>query len=106
VARSYKDVESLIAAMAVGGAICKDVSFDYGGTVPGALSPSAECGISTVLVVFRDHASAVAYAGKQITVGKAVGIPAAEVVGPNWTVNTVPRFARKVVKAVGGQIMH
>jgi hypothetical protein len=34
-----------------------------------------------------------------LSVGKSIGSPTAEVVGPNWTVNTVPGFAPKVVTA-------
>jgi hypothetical protein len=44
-------------------------------------------------VVFTDHASALAYANDMIGVGQTTSTPAAEVVGPNWTVNTVPAFA-------------
>ena len=40
-----------------------------------------------------------------ISVGQTASTPAAEVVGPNWTVNTSPAFAPKVVKAVGGQLI-
>ena len=34
-----------------------------------------------------------------LSVGKSISSPTAEVVGPNWTVNTVPGFAPKVVTA-------
>lgn len=108
-ANSYPDVQSLIAAMAVGGAPCSDVSLNSGSTVSGALSTYAECsgGSSgdTAIVMFKDHASAVAYAGRMLSTGQSLGDPTAEVVGPDWTVNTVPVFADKVVKAVGGQLM-
>ncbi|HEY6788038.1 MAG TPA: hypothetical protein VI365_12075 [Trebonia sp.] len=59
----------------------------------------------TVIVVFTDHASAIAYASDMIRVGQLTGSPAAEVVGPNWVVNTGPGFAGKVIKAVGGQLI-
>lgn len=109
VAQSYPDVQSLIAAMAVHGAVCSDVSINTGSTVGGALSTYAECsGVSsgdTAIVMFTDHASALAYANNMLSTGEGLGDPTAEVVGPNWTVNTVPAFADKVVKAVGGQLM-
>ena len=108
-ANSYPDVQSLIAAMAVGGALCSDVSLSSGSTVSGALSRYAGCSGSssgdTAIVMFKDHASAVAYAGRMLSTGQSLGDPTAEVVGPDWTVNTVPAFADKVVKAVGGQLM-
>jgi hypothetical protein len=108
-ANSYPDVQSLIAAMAVAGAPCSDVSLSSGSTESGALSTYAECSGSssgdTAIVIFKDHASAAAYAGRMLSVGQSLGDPAAEVVGPDWTVNTVPAFADKVVKAVGGQLM-
>jgi hypothetical protein len=95
--------------MAVGGALCSDVSLGSGSTVSGALSTYAECSGSssgdTAIVMFKDHASAVAYAGRMLSVGQSLGDPTAEVVGPDWTVNTVPAFADRVVKAVGGQLM-
>jgi hypothetical protein len=50
-------------------------------------------------VVFTDHASAVAYANSMLSIGKSISSPTAEVVGPNWTVNTAPGFAPKVVMA-------
>ncbi len=109
VAPSYPDVQSLIAAMAVHGAVCSNVSFDTGGAVSGALNPYADCsGISsgdTAIVIFKDHVSAVAYANNMLSTGEGLGDPTAEVVGPNWTVNTVPVFADKVVNAVGGQLI-
>lgn len=108
-AQSYPDVESLIAAMAVHGAVCSDASINTGSTVSGALSTYAECsGASsgdTAIVMFTDHASALAYANNMIRTGAGLGNPTAEVVGPDWTVNTVPAFADKVVTAVGGQLI-
>ena len=108
-AQSYPDVESLIAAMAVHGAVCSDTSINTGSAVSGALSTYAECsGASsgdTAIVMFTDHASALAYANNMLRTGAGLGDPTAEVVGPDWTVNTVPTFADKVVKAVGGQLI-
>ena len=72
-ANSYADVQSLIAAMAVHGAVCSDVSINTGSTVGGALSTYAGCsGVSsgdTAIVMFTDHASAVAYAGNMLSTG-------------------------------------
>jgi len=106
-ARSYADVESLLAAMAQNGAMCTDVKASAS-TVDGALTGADCSGASsgdTVVVVFKDHTSAVVYANRMLNVGQTLGTPTAEVVGPNWTVNTVPVFAAKVVNAIGGQLM-
>lgn len=109
VAQSYKDAASLLAAMAVHGATCSGASFNSGGVVPGEVNPYVECtGITsgdTSVLMFTDHASALAYGNDMLNVGLSIGPAAAEVVGPNWTVNTVPAFARKVVSAVGGQLI-
>ena len=106
-AHSYPDVESLVAAMAVHGAVCGNVKF-FPSTMPGGLSPHVGCdGISagdTSVVVFTGHASAVAFARQMIQVSASLG-PVAEVVGPDWVVNTVPAFARRVMRAVGGQLL-
>ena len=108
VAHSYPDVQSLIAAMAVHGAVCSDVSINTGNRRRSAQHPYAGCsGVSsgdTAIVMFTDHASALAYANNMLSTGEGLGDPTAEVVGP-WTVNTVPVFADKVVKAVGGQLI-
>jgi hypothetical protein len=107
----FKDVESLIAAMAVHGAPCSAVSFLDGGAVPGSINPYVQCsGASqddTTVSMFTSHASALTYARSNITsgLGTCLPYPAAEVVGPNWVVNTVPAFAKKVVHAVGGQVI-
>jgi hypothetical protein len=109
-AQSYPSTASLLAAMAAHGATCSGVSFISGGTIAGEVNPFAECsGTSdgdTGVTVFTDHASALAYANSMISpsVANSLG-PTAEVVGPNWTVNTVPAFAAKVVSAVGGQLI-
>jgi hypothetical protein len=109
-ARSYPDVQSLLAAMAQHGAACSNVSIKTGSTVGGALNTFAECsGTSsgdTAIVIFTDHASAVDYANSMLNLSAEQSLgPAAEVVGPDWTVNTSPAFAAKVVKAVGGQLI-
>jgi hypothetical protein len=77
--------------------------------VPGSINPYVDCsGASnsdTVVNTFTDHASALAYAHWMLAVGNSLGMPTAEVVGPNWVVNAVPLFARKVVQAGGGQLI-
>jgi hypothetical protein len=104
---SYRDVESLVAAMAVHGAVCGNVQFTSS-TMPGGLSPHVGCdGISsgdTSVVVFTDHGSALTFARNLIQSDSSLG-PMAEVVGPDWVVNTVPAFARQVMHAVGGQLL-
>lgn len=94
--------------MAVGAAICRNVQFVTGSTVAGAVDPSVQCdGASqgdTSIVVFRDHTSAEAFAGKMLALGKALGERQAEVIGPDWVVNTSPAFARKIVVVVGGRL--
>jgi hypothetical protein len=56
--------------------------------------------------VFDNHADALSYAHDMINVADSDGLgPAVEVVGPNWTVNTSPAFAAKVIKTVGGQLV-
>jgi hypothetical protein len=104
---SYRDVQSLVAAMAVHGAVCGNVQF-VSSTMPGGLSPHVGCdGASsgdTSVVLFTDHGSALTFARLQIQANSTLG-PVAEVVGPDWVVNTVPAFARQVVRAVGGQVL-
>ncbi len=106
-AQSYAHVQSLLAAMAQHGAACSNVSSNTSSTIAGSLSAADCSGVSagdTVVAMFTDHASAVAYANSILGLGQSLG-PVAEVVGPDWTVNTVPAFAHKVVTAVGGQLM-
>jgi hypothetical protein len=110
VAQSYPNVQSLLAAMAAHGATCSNASIRTGSTVNGALSTFAECtGVSsgdTAIVMFTDHASAVAYANNTLSLSQNASLgPTAVVVGPDWAVNTVPAFAPKVVSAVGGQLI-
>jgi hypothetical protein len=107
VVSSYPDVESLVAAMAVGGAVCKDVQFLNGSTAGGAVNPFVECtGTSqgdTAIIVFDNHADALQYAAHMLNVNTQIGTPGAVVVGPDWAVNTSYGFAAKVVRAVGGE---
>lgn len=108
-ARSYADVQALTDAMAAGGASCSNITLSSGGTVTGEVNPFAGCDGTTAgdtaILVFTDHADAVAYAHSMINVGEETGDQAAEVIGPNWTVNTGPVFAAKVLKAIGGQLL-
>jgi Host cell surface-exposed lipoprotein len=105
-AQSYTSVQSLLTAMAAHGAPCSAVSIKTGSAVNGALSTFAECsGASsgdTAIVMFTNHADALAYANSMVTNPIT---PTAEVVGPDWTVNTSPAYAAKVVKAMGGQLI-
>ncbi len=104
----FTDVDSLLAALAVHGAPCTAVTF-VNGTVPGAINPYADCtGVTagdTAVSTFTSHASALAYARHQIATSAGLGIAVAEVVGPNWTVNTIPVYARMVARAVGGHVI-
>lgn len=104
----FEDVESLLAALAINGAPCTAVSF-VNGSLPGSVNPYADCsGVSqgdTAISMFTSHASALAYAHAQITTGKGLATPTAEVIGPNWVVNTVPAYAKKVKHAIGGLVI-
>ena len=108
-AQSYPSTAALLAAMTAHGASCPGVKFSSSGTRVGEVNPFATCNSggqgNTVILVFKDHAEAMTYANDMISVGQSTGIPAAEVVGPNWTVNSTPTFAPKVVGAVGGQLL-
>lgn len=108
-AQPYSTVEYLLAAMTANGATCSNQTLKYNGVVPGEVNPFVDCtavsGSDTVVVIFTDHASAIAYANGMLGIGQTTSSPTAEVVGPNWTVNTVPAFAPKVIKAVGGQLI-
>jgi len=42
-AHRYSNVEALIAAMAVHGAVCSGVNFPNGDTVSGSIAPLADC---------------------------------------------------------------
>jgi len=107
----YQSVRDLVAAMVAGGAVCRDVSFQTDYPPQGTLNPYVGCRggnkytADTGIYVFTSHADALASA--QSTISELAGVlPDAEVVGPNWEVSTVsPSFARKVLKAVGGQLI-
>ena len=107
-AQSYPSVASLLAAMAAHGATCSNADIKSGGSVTGEVNPFADCsGASsgdTAITIFTGHPDAVAYANSMISLNAPLG-PVAEVVGPNWVVNTSPAFASKVIKAVGGQLI-
>jgi hypothetical protein len=104
----FTDVESLLAALAVHGAPCTAVTF-VNGTVPGGINPYADCtGVragDTAVSMFSSHSSALAYARQQMATSAGLGIAVAEVVGPNWTVNTIPAYARMAARAVGGRVI-
>ena len=106
----YKSATDLLAAMAAGGAVCGNAQFQTGSTVQGAQSAYiGGDGVSsgdTVLEMFTSHAGALAYANRMINSGATTNTPTAEVVGPNWAVNTVPSFATQVQRAVGGQLIN
>ena len=108
-AKAYPTTAALLAAMTAHGASCPGVKYSSSGTVAGEVNPFATCNSggqgNTVILVFANHAEAMTYANSMITTGQSVGSPTAEVVGPNWTVNTVPSFAPTVVRAIGGQLV-
>ena len=110
-AQSYSSVQSLLAAMTAHGAICSNVSLNYSGSVPGEVNPFAECtgatSGDTAILVFTDHASALAYANSMIGLSASQQLgPAVEVVGPDWTVNTSSvYFGREMVSTMGGQMI-
>jgi hypothetical protein len=99
-AHSYASAIGVLAAMDRKGVVCSDV---------GQAGQFADCsGASdgdTVIGMFRNHADAVAYADGMVTLGLQLHTPTAEVVGPNWVVNTSPAFAGQVVGAIGGEII-
>jgi hypothetical protein len=108
-ARSYASAKSLLAAMDANGAACSAVDF-ISSSVTGVVGQWVDCsGASsgdTALGVFTDHADAVAYADQMVSLAQGVGgTPTDVVVGPDWAVNTSSlAFAKKVVKAIGGQV--
>ena len=107
--RSYADARALAAAMAEGGAPCTNIGFSDGGGVTGEVNPYASCNGDftgdTAILVFNNHTDALTYAHEMMNVGPTASNLTAEVVGPNWTVNTSPAFAATVHKAVGGQLL-
>lgn len=107
-ASAYASARAVLSALAADRLPCRQVSWVSDGTVPGSLSPYADCsGASdgdTSIAVFTSHASALAYAHQMLSDAADLG-PAAEVVGPNWVINTIPAYARKVAPAMGGKIL-
>jgi hypothetical protein len=99
-ARSYPSAISVLAAMDRRGVVCSGV---------GQAGQFADCSGAadgdTVIGMFGNHADAVAYADGMVTLGLQLHTPTAEVVGPNWVVNTSPAFADQVVDAIGGVII-
>jgi hypothetical protein len=95
--------------MTAGGALCTNMTSKSGGTVTGEVNPYASCDGATpgdtAILVFTHQADALSYAHRMISTGEAIDDQAAEVVGPDWTVNTSPAFATKVLKAIGGQLL-
>jgi Host cell surface-exposed lipoprotein len=104
----FAQVQGLLITLSQHGAACKADDAITTSTLPGSLAAVDCTGISsgdTVIAAFKDHASAVNYAQMAVSIGKAAGSPTAEVVGPTWTINTVPAFAAKAATATGGQLM-
>lgn len=107
-AHSYATAKALLAAMAANGAACSGVSY-INSSVDGSVGQFVECsGASsgdTALGIFDNHDDAAAYANNMVSMEKVTNAPTAVVVGPDWAVNTSPAFAKKVVKAIGGDII-
>ena len=105
---AYANARAVLSALAAVHLPCRQVSWVSDGTVPGSLSPYADCsGASqgdTSITVFRSHASALAFA-RQVLVEEAGLGPIAEVVGRNWVINTTPAYARKAAPAMGGKVL-
>jgi hypothetical protein len=99
-ARAYPSAVSVLAAMDRKGAVCSGA-----GQAGQFADCSADSSGDTVIGLFDDHADALAYADGMITLGLQLHTPTAEVVGPNWVVNTSPAFAGEVVVAIGGQVI-
>jgi hypothetical protein len=99
-AHAYASTTGVLAAMDRNGVVC---------SLAGPAGQFTDCsGASagdTVIGMFSDHADAVAYADGMVALGLQLHTPTAEVVGPNWVVNTSPAFAGEVVDAIGGQII-
>ena len=99
-ARAYANTTSVLAAMDSNGAVCSGV-----GPAGEFMDCSGASSGDTVIGMFSNHANAVAYADGMVILGLQLHTPTAEVVGPNWVVNTSPAFAGEVVDAIGGQIV-
>jgi hypothetical protein len=99
-AHAYSNTSGVLAAMDRRGVVCQDV-----GPAGAFMDCSGASTGDTVIGLFSNHADAVAYADSMIILGMQLRTPAAEVVGPNWVVNTSPAFAGEVVDAIGGEIV-
>jgi hypothetical protein len=99
-AHAYSTTTGVLAAMDRRGVVCQDA-----GPAGAFMDCSGASTGDTVIGMFSNHADAVAYADSMIILGLQLRTPAAEVVGPNWVVNTSPAFAGEVVDAIGGEII-
>jgi hypothetical protein len=99
-AHAYASTMSVLAAMDSKGAVCSGV-----GPAGQFTDCSGASSGDTVIGLFPSHADALAYAYGMVTLGLQLHTPTAEVVGPNWVVNTSPAFAGEVVGAIGGQVI-
>jgi hypothetical protein len=99
-ARAYANTTSVLAAMDSKGAVCSGA-----GPAGEFMDCSGASSGDTVIGMFSSHADAVAYADGMVILGLQLHTPTAEVVGPNWVVNTSPAFAGEVVAAIGGEIV-
>ena len=100
VAHRLNPTTSMLAAMDSRGAVCSGA-----GPAGAFMDCSGASSGDTVIGLFRNHADAVAYADGMVILGLQLHTPTAEVVGPNWVVNTSPAFAGEVVAAIGGRIV-
>lgn len=96
-AHAYAGTMSVLAAMGSKGVVCSGV-----GPAGQFTDCSGASAGDTVIGMFPSHADALAYAYGMVTLGLQLHTPTAEVVGPNWVVNTSPAFAGEVVGAIGG----
>ena len=99
-AHTYSTATGVLAAMNRRGVVCSNV-----GPAGAFMDCSGASTGDTVIGMFNSHAAAVAYADGMIILGLQLHAPTAEVVGPNWVVNTSPVFAGEVVNAIGGKII-
>ena len=99
-ARAYATTTSMLAAMDSRGAVCSAA-----GPAGAFMDCSGASAGDTVIGLFSSHANALAYADGMVILGLQLHTPTAEVVGPNWVVNTSPAFAGEVVAAIGGEIV-
>jgi hypothetical protein len=101
---TYGSGRALIRVLAADGAPCKRVHVLSAPSQPG-MTTLADCsGKSdgdTSVSTFASHADAITFASRMIAMQPGTS---AEVVGPNWVVNTVPAYASWVRSAIGGQV--